>query len=43
MPDKIPLVDLVAQYQRYKGELDAAIHDILDRGAFIGGSVSSVP
>ena len=36
-PQKIPLVDLVGQYQRYKEELDSAIHAILDAGAFVGG------
>jgi len=35
--EKIPLVDLVGQYQRYKEELDTAIHKILETGAFIGG------
>jgi len=38
---KIPLVDLVGQYQRYKEELDAAIHGILDTGAFVGGKAVS--
>lgn len=39
--EKIPLVDLVGQYQRYKEELDIAIHKILDTGAFIGGKTVS--
>jgi len=35
--DKIPLVDLVGQYHRYREELDAAIRGVLETGAFIGG------
>ncbi len=34
---KVPFVDLKAQYQSMKGEMDAAIQDIIDRTAFIGG------
>ncbi len=36
-PTPVPLVDLVAQYHRYRGELDAAIREVLETGAFIGG------
>jgi len=34
----IPLVDLKRQYQSIKSEIDAAIQDILDRTAFVGGA-----
>ena len=34
---KIPLVDLKAQYAAHKGELDAALADVLARTGFIGG------
>lgn len=37
--DKIPLVDLVGQYHRYKDELDAAMRAVVETGAFIGGRV----
>jgi dTDP-4-amino-4,6-dideoxygalactose transaminase len=33
----IPLVDLRAQYQRIKAQVDEAIDRVLDRSAFIGG------
>lgn len=33
----IPLVDLKAQYNRIKGEIDEAVHDVLDNTAFIMG------
>ncbi len=36
MPD-IPLVDLVAQYQAIKLEIDAAIFSVVESGHFIGG------
>ncbi len=36
-PPHIPLVDLVAQYQSIKPEIDAAISGILGHGHFIGG------
>lgn len=39
--DTIPFVDLVAQYHRYKGELDAAIQGVLETSAFIGGPALS--
>lgn len=35
---QIPLVDLVAQYRSIKGEIDSAIHAVLERGQFILGS-----
>jgi len=34
---KVPLVDLVTQYNNIKPEMDAAIHGVLDSGAFILG------
>src|SRR3989338_1354490 len=36
--DKIPLVDLQAQYRSIKKEIDAAIQHILDTNQFIGGA-----
>ena len=33
----IPLVDLKAQYESIKPEIDAAIQEVLDSSAFIGG------
>lgn len=36
-PPHIPLVDLVAQYQAIKPEIDAAISGIIGNGHFIGG------
>jgi dTDP-4-amino-4,6-dideoxygalactose transaminase len=33
----LPLVDLGAQYTAIKSEVDPAMHDIIARGAFIGG------
>lgn len=36
-PPHIPLVDLVAQYQAIKPEMDAAIHGVIGSGHFIGG------
>ena len=35
----IPLVDLVAQYQSIKDEMDAAMVDVVQKGHFIGGDV----
>jgi len=34
---QIPLVDLKAQYQSIKAEIDAAVQDVLDSARFIGG------
>lgn len=34
---KVPFVDLKAQYLSIQGEIDAAIHDIINNTAFIGG------
>jgi dTDP-4-amino-4,6-dideoxygalactose transaminase len=34
---KIPFVDLSAQYQTIRGEIDAAIRNVLEQAAFIGG------
>jgi len=34
---KVPLIDLVAQYQSIREEIDHAIHDVLERGTFILG------
>jgi dTDP-4-amino-4,6-dideoxygalactose transaminase len=34
---KIPLVDLRAQYERIKEEIDAAMHEVMATSAFIGG------
>ena len=40
---KVPFLDLKAQYQTIKDEVDPAIQDILDNTAFIlGKSVSTV-
>jgi dTDP-4-amino-4,6-dideoxygalactose transaminase len=36
--DTIPLVDLRAQYQRYRGELDAAVARVVGDTGFIGGA-----
>ena len=36
--DKIPLVDLNAQYQRHRGALDAAVARVVRDSSFIGGS-----
>ena len=33
----IPFIDLQSQYQAYKGEIDAAIHNILDTSQYIMG------
>src|SRR6187549_1272848 len=33
----IPLVDIVAQYNSIKGEIDDAIRDVVSSGHFIGG------
>lgn len=35
--NEIPLVDLKAQYQRLKSQIDPAIQEVIDRTAFIGG------
>lgn len=37
-PIEIPFVDLKAQYLSIKDEIDAAIRDVLETSAFIGGS-----
>lgn len=34
---QIPLVDLKAQYERIKEEIDAAMHEVMATSAFIGG------
>ena len=34
---KVPLIDLVAQYHDIQGEIDEAIHDVLEAGQFILG------
>lgn len=34
----IPLVDLKAQYESIKDEIDSAIHEVISTSAFIGGS-----
>ncbi len=34
---KIPLIDLVAQYHNIRGEIDQAIHEVLESGTFILG------
>ncbi len=36
-PDKVPFVDLVAQYESIKGEIDAAISGVLRRADFVLG------
>lgn len=33
----VPFIDLQAQYQRYKTEIDSAIHDVLDTSQYIMG------
>lgn len=35
---KVPFVDLSAQYQRYKSELDDAIRGVIEATSFIGGA-----
>ena len=35
----VPFVDLKAQYDSIKPEIDAAIHKVLDETSFIGGSI----
>ncbi len=37
--DPIPLVDLKAQYVRYRTELDAAVQHVASQAGFIGGAV----
>lgn len=37
MPNKIPFVDLRAQHEVVRTEIEAAIKDIIDRSSFIGG------
>jgi dTDP-4-amino-4,6-dideoxygalactose transaminase len=34
---KVPLVDLKAQYAAIRGEIDSAIHNVLDTTGFVGG------
>jgi len=34
---KVPFVDLKAQYQSLKGEIDAAIQSVINKTAFVGG------
>ena len=34
---KIPFIDLQAQYQSYKEEIDSAIHSVLDSSQYIMG------
>ena len=34
---KVPFVDLVLQYKNIKSEIDAAMQDVIDNAAFIGG------
>ena len=36
---KIPFVDLQAQYQSIKSEIDQAIHSCLDTNSFVGGEI----
>ncbi len=38
MTELIPFVDLKAQYRRYQTEIDAAMQDILQNAAFVGGA-----
>lgn len=38
MSDKIPLVDLRAQYQRHRDEFDAAVARVAEETSFIGGA-----
>jgi dTDP-4-amino-4,6-dideoxygalactose transaminase len=38
MTNPIPFVDLRAQHEEVRGEIEAAIKDIIDRSSFIGGS-----
>ena len=35
--NKINMVDLKGQYEKIKGEIDGAIHEVLDSTAFING------
>src|SRR3990172_7814051 len=34
---RIPLVDLASQHREIKGELEAAVHEVMERGDFILG------
>lgn len=36
--EKVPFVDLRAQYERHKQEFEDALHSVIERTAFIGGS-----
>jgi dTDP-4-amino-4,6-dideoxygalactose transaminase len=38
MPNNIPFVDLRAQHEQVRAEIEASIKDIIDRSSFIGGS-----
>ena len=38
MPDTIPFVDLRAQHEQVRAEIEASIKEIIDRSSFIGGS-----
>ncbi|WP_169784913.1 DegT/DnrJ/EryC1/StrS family aminotransferase [Campylobacter curvus] len=35
-------INLKAQYEAYKGEIDAQIHEVLDSGVYIGGKVGEL-
>ena len=39
----IPFVDLKAQYESIKPEIDAAIADVISKTAFIGGAYPICP
>jgi dTDP-4-amino-4,6-dideoxygalactose transaminase len=41
MTSSIPFVDLRAQHEEVRGEIEAAIRDIIDRSSFIGGKYVS--
>lgn len=41
MPANIPFVDLRAQHEQVRAEIEASIKDIIDRSSFIGGSYVS--
>lgn len=41
MPDTIPFVDLRAQHEQVRAEIEASIKEIIDRSSFIGGSFVS--
>ena len=35
---KVPFIDLAAQYQSIKSEIDQAIQSVVESGSFVGGN-----